>query len=214
MLSGDKKKMIKRYIERYNKFGYSPLSLGWGKGGRQEVRFSVLSEIGIQNDSSVLDVGCGFCDLYDYLAEHNWKGRYVGIDLVDDFLKHSKNRHSDLELYKMDILEENIEDKFDFVVASGIFNYKLKDEENYQYICKMLTKMASAAKVGVAADFQSSYVDYQLPETFHAEPNRIFDLSHRISKRIVLRHDYMPFEFAIYIFVNDRISDTNVFVTR
>ena len=38
----DKKKVISRYTERYNKFGYDPKSLGWDKG-KQDIRFDVLT---------------------------------------------------------------------------------------------------------------------------------------------------------------------------
>ena len=39
----------------------------------------------------------------------------------------------------------------------------------------------------------------------------IFKISKNLSKRVILRHDYMPFEFCVYIYKNDSISGSNVF---
>src|SRR3989339_2012946 len=73
----DKAVFIRRYRARYQQHGYSPVSLGWGKGGRQHLRFSVLAGIGIGKEDSVLDIGCGFGDLFGYLKSTGWKGRYL-----------------------------------------------------------------------------------------------------------------------------------------
>lgn len=57
---------LKRYNDRLDKFGYAPESLGWGGGKeRQYLRFKILSEIGLQVGDSILDVGCGFADMYE-----------------------------------------------------------------------------------------------------------------------------------------------------
>ena len=71
MNSKDVNLYIERYNQRLDKFGYSPESLGWGGGKeRQFVRFKALTEIGVEKHDSLLDVGCGFADLYEYLKLH------------------------------------------------------------------------------------------------------------------------------------------------
>ena len=57
------------YFNNYQQFGYSVKSLGWGSTESQEKRFKALSEVGIDNGDRVLDVGCGFGDLYFYLKK-------------------------------------------------------------------------------------------------------------------------------------------------
>ena len=50
---------ITRYTERFDKYGYSPKTLGWDKG-KQNIRFDILiSQFDLLN-KSILDIGCGF----------------------------------------------------------------------------------------------------------------------------------------------------------
>ena len=201
----DKDIYNKRYVERYQKFGYSPLSLGWGKNGKQKVRFQILTEIGIKKTSSILDIGCGFGDLFKYLKDVGWSGNYVGLDINDILLKEAIKQYPEINVKNIDILTDELSDNFDFVLSSGVFNAKLKCEDNYNYICYMLQKMFSLCNEGVAVDFLSSYVDFKNEIAFHAEPETIFKIAKSISKRILIRHDYMPYEFTLYIYKDDDI---------
>ena len=209
----DKAVFIRRYRARYQQHGYSPVSLGWGKGGRQHLRFSVLAGIGIGKEDSVLDIGCGFGDLFGYLKSTGWKGRYLGVDIVDALLLEARRQYSGIRVKNSDILKDRIAGSFDYVVASGVFNAKLKHEGGaYVYIFRMLKKMFGLCRKGVAVDFMSSYVDFKHPIAFHADPARMLKLAKRISRRVALRHDYMPYEFAVYIHKKDEIrKDVNTF---
>ena len=52
---------------------------------------------------SVLDVGCGFADLYDHLRGRGWEGRYRGLDIVPGLLDVARRRHPSLDLQEADI---------------------------------------------------------------------------------------------------------------
>lgn len=76
----------------------------------------------------------------------------------------------------------------------------------------MLMKMFELCNKGVAANFVSSYVDFRNENLYYAKPEEIFSFCKTLSRRMVLRHDYMPFEFCIYIYKDDRINNKrNVF---
>ena len=80
------KRDIKIYQSRYNdrllKFGYSTKTLGWGGGReRQSLRFKTHLEIGFKENDSIIDIGCGFGDLYFYLKENFSQFYYYGIDI-------------------------------------------------------------------------------------------------------------------------------------
>jgi SAM-dependent methyltransferase len=196
---------IEKYLERYNdrleKYGFAPESLGWGGGReRQNLRFEVLSEIGIKNGDSVLDVGCGFADLYNYLKECGWEGNYFGVDINGNLLDVAKNVYPEVNVRKLDILESVEELRFDWVVSSGIFNAKLSFENNFDYIKRMLERMVDISVKGVFSDFMSIYVDYQHPDAYHTPHNDLIDFLRRdLNKKFVLRMDYLPFEYCIYI---------------
>src|SRR5579864_4657824 len=132
MEAADRQDYIARYEGRLKRFGHSPESLGWGRHGRQEVRFSVLADYALCNrTASVLDVGCGFADLYDFLKARGWGGMYTGLDIVPGLLEEARRHHPLLDLHEADITEigESLP-QYDVVVASGVFNAELRAGDN------------------------------------------------------------------------------------
>ena len=72
--------------------------------------------------------------------------------------------------------------------------------------------MFDLSKCGVAVDFMSNYVDFKNNIAYYASPEKIFKICKGLTKRVILRYDYMPYEFAIYMYKNDNINkDKNVF---
>jgi len=208
MKEEEKRATLDRYNERLKEYGYNPKTLGWLKG-KQEIRFQVLSEIGDLHNCSILDVGCGFGDLYGFLVNKGIKIRYTGVDINPHLLEIGKELYPSASFKVMDFDEEVLEKKIDWVFASGIFNFKLEDNESF--IKNMLSKMFNISKKGVAVDFMSSYVDFQNEDAYHTKPEQIFSYCKQLSRRITLRHDYMPFEFCVYIYKNDQFNELTLF---
>ncbi len=209
-----KKKMIQRYEERYRQFGRSPQTLGWGKGGRQEIRFSILTDpILSLPDTHVLDIGCGFADLYDFLIVQGWRGQYTGVEVVPSLIREAHKKHSQLEIIEADFLEWETGDKqYDAVVASGIFNAK-DDPDMNLCIHSTLKKMLAVCRIYAAADFMSTNVDYQHEIAHHSDPRQMLDLGFSLTRRVQLRHDYMPYEFSLFLFKDDSINQRNIFAS-
>ncbi len=208
-----RKIVIDRYNERVRKHGFSPRSLGWPKG-RQEVRFTVLADIGITEGDSVLDVGCGFGDFARFLGSRNLDVAYRGCDINEEIVELAKKRDGSLSLEVRDIEEEPFpEASFDWVVSSGLFELLSYGEETRQmeWVERILRQMFRSSQRGVAADFLSSHVDYRDEGNFYANPAEIWSASTALSRRVALRHDYMPFEFSVYIYRDDTINERNVF---
>jgi SAM-dependent methyltransferase len=212
MKDKDKQEYIDRYTKRLNTYGYSPETLGWGRNGRQDVRFSVLTQPILNTQQcSVLDIGCGFADLYSYLITNGWKGRYVGVDLVPSLLEIAKERNPELEVYNYDIEQSKILGNFDYVVASGIFNAKLNEDNNEQHIVNSLSNMLEISEKMVCVDFMSTYVDFQKEGSWHTDPSWLINQINKITKRFSIRYDYMPFEFAAFLYKDDMINKFNTF---
>lgn len=213
MEPSDRQAQIARYVKRLEEFGYSPLALDLGRDGRQDLRFPVLAGPALRDPhSSVLDVGCGFADLYDYLRGRGWQGRYTGLDIVPEFLELSRRRHPRLDLRLCDITDPGPDiDPHDYVIAaSGVFNARLS-EDNIVFIRKALKVMHGLARVAVSVDFLSTQVDFQKPEAWHTDPAWALKTARELSRRVVLRLDYMPYEFALILYTDDSISQRNAF---
>lgn len=213
MKTEDRLDYVQRYEKRLEEFGDSPATLGWGAQGRQEIRFSVLAELALRMpESSVLDVGCGFCDLYDFLGQHGWLGRYTGIDIVPGLLEVARRRHPGLELLELDITDESTPvDEYDFVISSGALNATLPSGSNEAHIGIALRRMFQRSRYATCVDFLSSYVDFQKPGAYHTDPGWALAVAKRLTRRVLLRHDYMPFEFSIFLFRDEAVSERKVF---
>jgi ubiquinone/menaquinone biosynthesis C-methylase UbiE len=209
MKEEEKKETIERYNERLKKYGYDPKTLGWLKG-KQDIRFYILTEIGIRNNDSILDVGCGFGDLFGFFNKKKMDIKYTGVDINPNLIDIGKKVYPSANFSVMDFEQEDIDKKFDWVLASGIFNFKL--ENNEKFIKNMLKKMFDISKKGVAVDFMSSYVDFQNEGAYHTKPEEVFSYSKTLSKRVALRNDYFPFEFCLYLYKNDSFNEKTVFI--
>jgi trans-aconitate methyltransferase len=198
--------IIKHYSTLYKKYGSSPKSLGW-LNGRQSVRFDVISQIGIKNKDSVLDIGCGFGDFFGYLQYKKIKVDYHGIDINEKFLDLAREKYPKALFEVRDIQTNKIKKKYDWVVATGITNYAT----NYNYLKKILEEMFKISKKGVVMDFITDYVDYKDKDIFYSSPEKMFQYAKNLTKRVTLRHDYIPFEFCLYLFKNDSKNKKNVF---
>ena len=118
------------------------------------------------------------------------------VDIHPNLIKIQKEKNQDACFEIKDILIDEINQKFDWVLLSGVFNFKLWD--NKTFIQNMLKKMFELCNKGVAADFMSKYVDYKNMDAYYASLEEIFSFCKALSKRVVLRHDYMPLSF-VYI---------------
>jgi SAM-dependent methyltransferase len=201
----DKASYVDRYERRLREHGHSPEALGWGKLGREHVRFQVMADVVREaRATSVLDVGCGFADLFDHLVQQGWEGEYSGLDIVPGLLAEARRRHPSLELHEADIRAYTPERRgFDVVVASGVFNARLKGEDNREHITQSVKQMYALCRRAICVDFMSTYVDFQRPEAWHTDPAWALALGRSLSKRLRLRLDYMPFEFALIVYRDD-----------
>jgi SAM-dependent methyltransferase len=217
MDSKDKENYIKRYTERFHQFGYDPRTLGWSDDKiKQKLRFIALANVGDLNNKTILDIGCGFGDFYGFLKDLKINVNYIGIDIVPILLENAKKLWPSANFYEYDILNDNwLNLEADYVFASGIFNAKVQTlGGNTNYIEAMINKMFEISRVGVCADFFSSYVDYQHEIAYHTSPEWIFSVAKKLSKRICIRHDYLPFEFCLYIYKNDKTNGTRFMVNN
>lgn len=198
----DKNIVIDRYSKRYKEFGYSPKSLGWDKG-KQDLRYQILLEEFNLEKKTILDIGCGFGDANKSIQSRTNNYTYLGIDIVEDLINEAKQQYKESENINFvleDFLKSNIEDTYDIVVSSGVFNFKLQDDDNYAFINSFMKKAFKIAKEGFAFDFLSDKVDFQYEHTFHSSPSKILDMGYELSKNVILKNHYMPFEFALIVF--------------
>ena len=202
MKPGDRDAYVERYERRLREHGHAPATLGWGAGDREHLRFAVMADVVEQTGAtSVLDVGCGFADLHDFLRARGWDGDYHGIDLVGGLLAVARERHPGLALDEADLaaFRPGEEEAFDVVVASGVFNARLAEEDNLVHIERSVRRMFALARRAICVDFMTTHVDFRHPDAWHTDPAWALALAQQLSRRFVLRQDYLPYEFALVV---------------
>lgn len=200
--------LLKYYSHLLTKHGYGPQAVGWGsRKGKQSLRFQILAEIGDLSNSSILDVGCGFGDLYGYLKYRKIKVKYLGVDINPALIKIGKQIYPKIKLETRDIERDRFERKFDWAIASGIASIAT----SYPFIGRILSEMFRICKKGVAMNFLGGMVDFKTKDAFYADPEKIYSMTRSLSNRVVIRHDYTPYEFTLYVYKNNEKTPNNVF---
>lgn len=179
-------------------------SLHWPNRARQELPFKAIMDSVSLNDKSILDVSCGFGDLYFYLKNHNIKVDYMGVDIAEKIIAIGKSKYPQIasRLKVADILKQDLAKKFDYVIISGTFNLKIKN--NWAFIKSMLKKCFTLCNEGVIFTLISNYVDFKEDHLFYADPCRVFKFCKTLTKWVDIKYDYDPYEFLTVIYKEKR----------
>jgi len=208
MTKKSKSTTLNFYNKLLEKYGYNPKSVGWGsKKGKQSLRFEILCQIGNLDNSSILDVGCGFGDLFGYLNTKKINVKYQGVDINSNLIKIGKTIYPNANLKVFDIERKKTSKKFDWVFFSGISSKGC----TYSYIKKIMTKMFDLSKKGIAMNFVGGIIDFKTSDLFYSEPGKIYSITKTLSNRVTIRHDYAPYEFTIYVYKNNKKTSNNIF---
>jgi len=208
----DKESVIERYTQKYSQFGYSQKSVGWGEKGRQELRFSILSSLWDFKGASVLDIGAGFGDFYKFIGKDT-VSFYHGFDIVPVLVEKGNELYGSNQNFKLtsgNFMDIPLERKYDIVIISGMFNFKLVNGDNYSFINDIIIKAFAHCNIGFAANFITDRVDHHDNVIFNSSPEKIVEIALKHTKNFVLRNDYMPFEFSVFLNKDDSfsVSDT------
>jgi SAM-dependent methyltransferase len=206
----DTERIGNAYHEEFKKYGYSLASIMIPKGA-SDARFKAKFDIGDLAGCKILDVGCGFGHMLDYLHAWGITAQYTGVDICPPFIEIAKKRHPEADFRLLDILNSNIKEKWDWVFLVGAFNVAPKKQRWWPYVQAMITRMYDLCRQGIAVDFLSSYVDFRKEKAFHAQPEKVFSFAKTITRRVALRHDYMAYEFTLYLYKKQTLTENHIF---
>lgn len=197
----------KYYADRIDRFGPTPRGVDWNSAESQELRFNRLLELVTPAQCiaspSILDVGCGYGALLDYMRQRSLQLEYHGFDISEPMVATARARHAGVDgaVFTSDARTLR---PATYAVASGIFNVKLSYtlEEWREYVLDTLAALDGWSTAGFAFNMLSTQSDPYLrrDDLFYADPRELFDLcTQRFSPRVALLHDYPLFEFTVIV---------------
>jgi SAM-dependent methyltransferase len=194
----DIEKIKSFYHERLERFTDESQRVGWRDRETQWLRFEALAGVAPLEGKSILDLGCGLGGMLDFLRARGWSGDYTGWDIHDGMIAECRIKFPGVRFENEDILKYGGEREFDIVFGSGLFCVPIADESFYLEVKK---KMFALCREAAAFNLISSYVDYREDYLRYTDPAETFAFcKNNLSRFVALRHDYMKFEYTVYVY--------------
>lgn len=190
------------YSDKIKLHGTTPQGVDWNSAESQELRFFQLLKI-IDNDSnhfSILDYGCGYGSLHDFMKDQNYVHSFHGFDISEDMIAEAKKKHPEAKWY----FERKKLPLCDYVTASGIFNVRLDNtNDNWlAYIIETINEINQLSEKGFSFNVLTKHSDKEFMKDYlyYADPLFLFDYCKtNFSKQVALLHDYPLYEFTILV---------------
>ena len=195
---------VKSYFDkRIQEHGASPRGSDWNSETSQNTRFDQLLKVVETQSFSLLDYGCGYGALADYLDAKGLHADYYGYDILESAIETARKTHTDKprRIFFTDKSQLQI---CDYTVASGIFNFRGEQSfENWtEYVLSVLSEFNQLGLHGFSSNFLTKYSDTDKirPDLYYADPMFLFDYcKHNFSKNVALLHDYRLYDFTLII---------------
>lgn len=184
------KKIYKKLFQTHKE---SFKSLHWSNKENQKIRFDILLEVGNITNKKILDIGSGMGDFFGYIDSKNIKAAMTGYEIVEEFVKISKNRYPKHSFEPIDLSKIDITEKFDFVFSSGIFAFG-----NKTFFETMIKKSFSICKIAYAFNFYNSTKDKRFMSISKTEIEKI--LTELKPSKIVQKSDYLENDTTFFIY--------------
>lgn len=192
------------YGDKLAEHGATPRGVDWNGAEGQRLRFAQLARI-IEPGRmfSLVDLGCGYGALFDFLQEQHREFTYLGIDVSQQMVAAAQRRYGG-EPNARFLTGSRPDQEADYGIASGIFNVKQErsTSEWEAYVVSTLEVLHASSRLGFAFNCLTAYSDEERKRTdlYYADPCSLFDLcKRRFSRNVALLHDYGLYEFTILV---------------
>ena len=190
------------YTAKVREHGPTARGVDWNGPESQELRFAQLMRVVEHLDGpfSVLDYGCGYGALAEWLDRRDTPVDYRGFDLSDDMVRLARER---VPGARVTTREDELEPA-DVAVASGVFNVRLDvdDARWAAYVEDVIRTLHRLGTRGIAFNMLTSWSDreHMREDLFYGDPCAYFALCKReLSRHVAVLHDYGLYEFTIIV---------------
>jgi len=190
------------YSDKILKHGATSKGVDWNGKDSHFLRFrqlcKVLSE---KNKFTLLDYGCGYGSLIEYLNKNKISCQYTGFDISIPMIEKARKKYSSKNSIFLTELDNS---RYDYTIANGIFNVKLdsSDSDWKTYVLDTIQKINNLSLKGFSFNILTSYSDKECKKDYLYYANSLFYFDYcknNFSKNVALLHDYNLYEFTIIV---------------
>lgn len=155
-----------------------------------------------KNFKNILDIGCGQGDLLNFINK-NTEIDYTGIDVSDKMISKCVLKFPKNKFFNTSFLDFKIDKTFDVILAIGVFNLKISEEENEQInylknnVEKMYLNCKNSCSFTLLSKYGNPYVDKEL---FCYEPTQILEYCLGLTSSVIIDHSSIPIEFIVTLY--------------
>ena len=200
------KKLNEYFLGKLETFGVTAKGVDYNGEQARQVRFAELVRIiDPARPFSVIDYGCGYGAMFEYLHAKGWDFDYHGVDLIEKMVLAGRENHKGFPNAHFTTDEKELP-VADYLMAASIFNIKLESQydEWQDFVCDTLLRMNALCSNGFSFNMLTKYSDAdrmaERPDLFYGDPLFFFDFCKRnFSRNVALLHDYGLYDFTILI---------------
>jgi len=191
------------YTEKLRRHGPVPAGVDWNSLESQTLRFEQLLKVcANEQEFSLLDYGCGYGALVEFLERRHARVQYWGFDAAVPMISEARRIHGEND--RRHFIDPSSDLPYsDYTVASGVFNVKQDAPvaEWKAYILENIRAMAERCRRGFAFNMLTSYSDPEKMQgrLFYGDPCFFFDYCKTRFSNVALLHDYGLYEFTILV---------------
>lgn len=178
------------YKKSIREFGISAQGVHWNSLYTQYKRFEVITKLirKVISKSTIVDVGCGFAEYYNYLIINNRVPKnYIGYDCEIDMVNISKKRFIEQEFYLIDILKDRL-NIADYYICSGAMNLLKKDD-----IDIFIKKCFEVSKKGFIFNYLKDITFENISQS------EILYICKKYTNEIVIKDNYLDNDFTVFM---------------
>lgn len=191
------------YSEKLSKYGPTPMGVDWKNEESQILRFQkLIAFLELSHGDTLLDYGCGYGALLDYLRKRNITVKYLGYDLSPEMIAAAREIHQDYS-HKF-FSSKDILSSYKYIVLSGVFNVKGKvsDSSWKRYIITTVNELIDLTTKALSLNFLSA----QSPNVekreylYYANPLELINKLNLNSRfTVIIDHSFSDWEFNVTI---------------
>lgn len=203
----DYKILYKHYEDCFDEYGDNHKGVDWPNKKQAQDRYRVMLDVIKDKNQkvSLLDFGCGLSHLYEYIQSNKIDNvMYTGCDISQKFIQVSKSKYPQNDYFLIDMMNENLPRKYDYIICNGVFTEKreLSYTQMSDFYQKMIKNLFGYVDVGLAFNVMSKQVDWERDDLFHLPLDELAWFLHKNNMRnFIIRNDYGLYEYTIYIYI-------------